>query len=97
MTQPGESDSIEDVADSWAVLAAARLSPSSDELALLATWEAMRLMLLDDREKLQRSGREGMRGLLHVMLEALRADDPDALERLVEEWRPQAAKLGLEW
>jgi hypothetical protein len=85
------------VTEAWAVLASARLSPSSDELALLATWEAMRLCLLDEREWVQRNGRAGMRGLLQVVIEAMRDRDPAALDKLTEQWRPEAEKMGLEW
>lgn len=38
-----------------------------------------------------------MRGLMQVTIEALRDHDPEALERLIEEWRPAAEKMGLEW
>jgi hypothetical protein len=95
--RPGADRDPSSVAHAWAVLASARLSPSSDELALLATWEAMRLMLIDDRERVQRAGREGIRGLLQVTIEALRDTDPEALDRLVEKWRPEATAMGLEW
>jgi hypothetical protein len=97
---PREHDDDRDpaaVAEAWAVMAAARLSPSSDELALMATWEAMRLMLLSDTEAVQRRARDAMRSLLAIMLGALRDHDPGAMERLVEQWRPAAESMGLEW
>lgn len=86
-----------DYGDAWTVLQRAELAASSDELALLATWEAMRLMLVSSDEEQRLSGREGLRGLLQVMLESLREHDPDALDRLVEQWRPTAEAAGLEW
>jgi hypothetical protein len=87
----------DEVANAWAVMQAAELAASSDELALLATWEAMRLMLVSDNEARRRKGREGLRGLLQVTLDALREHDPDELTRLVEHWRPTAEANGLEW
>lgn len=86
-----------DIAEAWAVMQAAELAASSDELALLAMWEAMRLMLVSGREDLRERGREGLRGLLTLTLEALREHDPEAIDRLIEQWRPEAEKAGLEW
>jgi hypothetical protein len=86
-----------DYGDAWTVLQQAELSASSDELALLATWEAMRLMLINSDEARRRRGREGLRGLLEMMLTSLREHDPAGLDRLVEEWRPTAEAAGLEW
>lgn len=92
-----ESADAADVGGAWAVIAGAELSPSSDELALLAIWEAMRLMLASPDGSVRDRGRSGLRGVLQITVEALREHDPAALDGLVEQWRPQAEKAGLEW
>ena len=85
------------IAETWAVMQRAELAVGTDELALVAVFESMRLMLVSEREDWQVRGREGLRALIQLMLEAMREHDPEELDRLVEKWRPTAEAAGLEW
>jgi len=85
------------IAETWAVMQRAELAVGTDELALVAMFESMRLMLVSEREDWQVRGREGLRALIQLMLEAMREHDPGELDRLVEKWRPTAEAAGLEW
>lgn len=86
-----------DVASAWTVLRNADAAWSSDRIALLVTFEAMRLMLTSAREDYRRRANDGLGALLDLMAEALREHDPDGLDRLTESWRPEAERMGLEW
>jgi hypothetical protein len=98
MTPPGGSDTDPaEVAQTWAVMAQLEDAASSDELALLATLEGMRLMLVSDKEDYRRRGKEGLRGVLQIVIASLREHDPEMLDRLVEEWRLTAESFGVEW
>jgi hypothetical protein len=62
-TFDAEDDPAE-VTEAWAVMERAEAAIGSDTIALLATLEAMRLMLVSGREDYQQKGREGLVSLM---------------------------------
>lgn len=97
MTPSGGSDmDPAEVAQSWAIMQAAESAVSSDELAVIAIYEAMRLMLVSGQPDLESRAKDGIRALIGGFIEGSRERDPDELARLVESWRSTAESLGLD-
>jgi hypothetical protein len=84
-----------EIAESWAVMQAAKESASSDTIALLATFEAVRMMMVSKRPDYEQRGRDAMQELLQALAAAL--DDAGELDTLVATWAPEAKRMGLEW
>lgn len=94
MTPPGGNDmDPAEIVQSWAVMQAAESAVSSDELAVMATYEGMRLMLVSAKPDLVACGKDGIRALIGGFIEA---SDPDDLASLVASWRPTAAAMGID-
>jgi uncharacterized protein (DUF2267 family) len=95
----GDNDDVDpaEIAQTWAVMHALEETASPEEIALLATLEAMRLMLTSNDADVAARGKDGMRGVLRLVIEAMREHDPDGLDKLVAEWKPQADSMGIEW